>query len=315
MKRFISVILIAITIIACSDSGSKSKSHLKSVVLTIDWVPSPEYYGFFVAKELQLYKKAGLDVEIKYGSGAPVVANQIASGAIPVGTTTSDNILLQIANGGKFYKAIPLLRFNPAVIASLESNPVKKLDELKEKKLGVNKQSSVYQQLLFLDRVGSLDMRLITEFPIGWGGSAQLSSGQVDAILAYTTNVVVDLYVADKKPIEIFFSDHGVHLYGLVLVFANKEKLNSLDLKDSDVKALIDATLEGYKRGADDPLIAVSALKRVEPTIDESKIKIAVKKIGILNKSHESKLELLDNWVEADSITEDVRELAKGLYK
>lgn len=308
---------IFLLLIGCTDQSATNPQKLKPFEVTIDWVPSPEYYGFFVAKEQGFYKEAGLNVEIKHGSGAPVVANQIASGAIYAGTTTSDNLLRQLARGGKFYeqKAEPLLCFNPSVVVSLKNKPISSFSNLDGRILGVNKQSSVYQQLQYLVEKGEVKSKF-TEFPIGWGGVAQINAGQVDAFLAYATNAAVDLSLEKEKDggiEEIYFSKAGVHLYGLVLAFS--DKLPKAITKE-DLDAFVKATKKGYEEGAKDTNKAFKALNKVAPTLKEDKVKKAVEKISALNKDKDkiANFDELDSWVSGDGITPEVKNKAKGLY-
>lgn len=309
----LTLLTICVLLIGCQDS-TESDSSLKPFSITIDWVPSPEYYGFFVAKEQNLYRDAGLDVEINYGSGAPVVANQVATGSIYAGTTTSDNLLNQVARGGAFSKAVPILLFNPSVIASPSSKPVSTLNDLLGTRLGVNKQSSVYQQLRYLLANNSMREGSFSEVPIGWGGPAQLSSGQVDAILAYTTNAVVDLELAGNDISELFFSDYGVELYGLVLVFSNEDRLLASDVSNDDLNAFIEATKTGYKLGGSNPSLAADALTAAEPTLSKEKIIAAVNKISHLNETKAAKFSRLDEWAASSDQMQTARNEALKLY-
>jgi NitT/TauT family transport system substrate-binding protein len=316
MKRHY-IVACVVLLTACSDKSETTENslvHDKKFAVTIDWVPSPEYYGFFVAKRERLYDKAHLDVKINYGSGAPAVANQIAAGSIYAGTTTSDNILRQLARGGSFSTAVPLLRFNPAVICSLEKSPIASLQELVGKTLGVNKQSSVYQQLQYLVASKQIDSGAFKEYPIGWSGSEPLRVGQVDAILAYATNDAIDLLVKGLGPKEIFFSEHGVQLYGTVLVIAAPVVLAKEKIADEDIQKFVEATLEGYRIGGDNPKIAADALIAAEPTLKREKIEAAVARIKELNASRPAVLSKLDDWVIDGDIPTEVRARAKAMY-
>lgn len=312
--------LLLLSIVGCSSNADKSKTskssdELKQFDVTIDWVPSPEYYGFFYAKESGYYKDIGLNVIIHNGSGAPVVANEIAAGAIYAGTTTSDNVLRQVARGAKFYKVKSLLTYNPSVVASLSDSPVKKIQDLNGKILGTNQQSSVYQQLLYLGQIGKISFEKFKEYPIGYGGAMQLKSREVNAILAYTTNVVVDLEKDGIKVNEIYLGDEGVATYGLVLAFGEESKWGKANITIADINNFIDATIRGYLKGADDVGNTIKALKKAEPTLDDQKITLAVKKIQKLNYNVNYPLAALDLWVTDDNITKDVRSKALALYK
>jgi len=319
MKK-IAFILCLFILVSCSQDPKKQEKEnqktRKPFEVTIDWVPSPEYYGFFVAKQEGLYKEIGLDVTIKYGSGAPVVANLIASNSIYAGTTTSDNILRQVAMGGEFYKIFPILNFNPTVLVSLKSNPIGNMTGINNKMIGVNKQSSAYQQFQYIvNNNPKIQKNSIKEFPIGWGGAAQLESNQVDAFLAYATNAAIDLKVKNIEFTEIFFSDQGVHLYGLVLAFASKEAFQANNITEEDVQKFAKATIAGYKLGGENVELAINSLMKAEPTLDKKKIELAVKRIHELNSEKPTDFEKLDEWVSAAEITKGVREKTLLLYK
>jgi len=323
MRRFCFVAILTVLFwSSCSKESDQPKTQeqpraLKKFSVTIDWVPSPEYYGFFYAKERDIYRNAGFDVDINYASGAPVVAAEIASRVIYAGTTTSDNVLRQYARGAKFSEVVPLLPFNPVVIASLAESPIENLEQLNGKTLGTNKQSSVYQQLLAL-----IDKRKITgkfnEYPIGYGGAVQLKNKEVDAILAYTTNVVVDVEIdgTEVKELRLDDKDLAIYTYGLVLVFGPEERLLKSGLTSEDMAAFSDATLEGYKKGAEDLAGAIASLKKVAPTLDEKKLRRAITKIGKeLDAAKEYPSDELDNWVEDPSITPALRKEVTQLYR
>jgi ABC-type nitrate/sulfonate/bicarbonate transport system substrate-binding protein len=287
----------------------------KHFAVRIDWVPSPEYYGFFYAREKGIYAAAGLDVDISYGSGAPAVAKELAVGSIYAGTTTSDNLLREVAGGARCSSATPLLRFNPCVIASLAQSPITTLEGLRGKTIGTNQQSSVYQQFIYVCRKHNLDIKDIKEYPIGYGGAAQLKAHQVDAILAYTTNVVVDLEKEGIEAKEVFLSDNGVVSYGLVLIIADETRLQKESLTLDLARSFARATLAGYERGARDVQGSIAALKSAEPTLDDKKLELAIRKISVLNGKSQFKPVELDRWLEEPKIDETARAKAQALYQ
>lgn len=282
--------------------------------VVIDWVPSPEYYGFFYAKETGIYRSSGLNVDIEHGSGAPSVASRLAAGSIYAGTTTSDNVLRQIARGAIFDSVTPLLEFNPVVIASLSTHPIKTVDSLKGKTIGVNQQSSAYQQFLVVLQKKGISPDGYKEYPIGYGGAAQLKVGEVDAILAYTTNVVIDLEASGSHVEEIRLEDKGNDIcsFGVVLVIAAEQVLNTQSISRETVEKFISATLEGYRRGAEDVVRAVAALQKAEPTLNKEKLTMAIDKIGMLNRRAVCDRSRLDDWV---NVSAAARGTAMSLYR
>lgn len=317
---FMVLIVMLFSCFSCSNSENDRISqngiaNLKKIKMSIDWVPSAEYYGIFYAKEYGIYKKKGYDVEIQYGSGAPSIAAQIATGAIYIGTTTSDNILRQVARGANFKKIFPLMAFNPSSIVSLEKKPVKSPVDLEGITLGVNVQSSVYQQFQYLIDNKIIKSKSFKEFPIGYGGAPQLLNSQVDAFLAYTTNQAVDLELKNTPIHELYFGNLGISTYGLVLAFAEDKYLKQAGINEQDVDHIAEAILEGYQSGGNDIEHSAIALLNAEPTLNRDKIKLAIKKIGVMNRHTAFPPKSIDIWVQDEGITEEIREKTLNLYK
>lgn len=290
-------------------------SPLKHFVVKIDWVPTPEYYGFFYAQDSGIYKEAGLEVEIQNGTGAANVAKELAVGSIYAGTTTSDNVLREMHKGGHFSRGVALLKFNPCVIVSRAEAPIRQPGDLAKKTLGTNQQSSVYQQLKHLIHQGKIADGSFTEFPIGWGGSAQLKAGQVDAFLAYTTNGAVDVELDGGSPVELFFSDYGISTIGVALIIAGDDVLAKAEMDSVTIDKFIKATQAGYARGAEDVRGTIKAMKSAVPTIDERKVEVTVRKIKSLNASRAFALADLDKWIVGDDVTEESRQRMLTLFK
>lgn len=311
-------LLSTLSLQACrgTNEPESGTAELTPFTVRIDWVPSPEYYGFFYAKEEGFYKEVGLEVTISYGSGAPVVAKELATGAAYVGSTTSFSVLQEISHGASFSRVTPIFRFNPAVLASLSDTPIKALAEVKGKTIGVNKQGSEYRQLQFLLKREGIASNTFKEYPIGWGGAAQLVQDEVDGILAYTTNVVVDIELMNKEVNELAFDDLGVHTFGLVVAVASDEVLQRKGIVTEAVDRFLIATLRGYSEGGRDIDGAVAALMRAEPTLNERKLRIAIAKIQRLNEESTVTLQNVDRWlIESRDVTQSDFDKAMSLYK
>ncbi|MCX5792456.1 MAG: ABC transporter substrate-binding protein [Elusimicrobia bacterium] len=308
-------IAIAFGLASCGKSGSSTaSSKLRTIEITIDWLPSAEYYGIFYAKEHGLYAAAGYDVKIITGNGAPLVAAQVATGAALFGTTTSGDILQRLAKGGIFSKAIPLIPVNLATLITQPSSNIEGLDNIKGKRIGVNPQSVVYTQFIYLLKKKMIPLNSFTEIPIGYGGQIPFKTGDIDAFCAYTTNHAVDLSIDGTKFKELNFENLGVESYGLVLVSAGQKSLSAAKLTVDDVNKLAQATLDGYVKGSQDLSGAVDALKKASPTLDATKITAAIKRVAQLRTIMPITPDRVDMWL-GDEISESIRQQAALLYK
>lgn len=326
-RRFAFLVLITSMLLAACEkqrttpvpaTGQQSTANLKKVKFVIDWQPSAEYYGIFFAKEQGRFAAAGFDVDVVYGKGAPAVAAEIGAGQAAIGTTTSDNLVRSVARGGSFSFARPLISFNPAVVISLDSANIKAVEDLRGKTLGTNPESSVYSQ--FLKSVGrpSVEAMGAKEDPtMGYGGIPQLRGKRVDAILGYTTNIVIDLQLSGETINEIFLGDRGVQSYGVVLVATGKEHLTRANLTEQDIASIGDVVAKAYVDGSSSENIdlSVAALKKAEPQLDAKKLQLAIQRIRDLNSKIHYPLGAVDQWVEGADVSRSMREKALSLYK
>ena len=304
---------VILLVIASSSSPVRARSGLK---IKIDWQPSPEYYGLYYARDLGFYRDAGFDVEIVPGSGAPQAAAEIGSGRFVMGTTTSDNILRLMGRKAEFSRLVAVLKFNPSVVVSLKSSGIRHLRDLEGKRLGTNPSASYYTQLLYVLRKPSIAAAgIIEDASIGFGGIRQLRERSIDAMLAYTTNAVVDLQADGIEVEEIFLGREGAESYGVVLAVASANAIRQAGLTDADVDRIIAATLRGYRVGGQDINRSVRILTREDPTIGLRKAELAIAKIGTLNSITAYAPERLDRWVEGVGVTEELRSAVLKLYR
>lgn len=271
-------------LVGCAPSRGRATS------ITIDWVPSAEYYGFFLAKDAGYYLERGLTAAIRHGSGAPAVAAQLASGAITFGTTTSDNLVRALARGANINRAAPILPFNPATLI-IRASSERALHSIRGGTVGVNVQSAAYSQFHKSLELAGIRASEIDEYPVGYGGVEEFISGRIDALVGYTSNHAVDLAMRNVPFQEIGFDELGVSSAGLVLAAAVSESGPEHEVVDS----VFSSSIVGYRHGADDIGSAVSALRQADPTLDPNKLQRAIRKISML--SRQAQVSSWDDWL------------------
>src|SRR3954451_3133893 len=63
------------------------------VKLALNWVPEPEFGGFYAAREGGAYLRQGLDVEIMGGGAGVPVLQMVATGRADFGTVGGDELV------------------------------------------------------------------------------------------------------------------------------------------------------------------------------------------------------------------------------
>lgn len=279
--------------------GCEANRDLAQTVVTIDWVPSAEYYGFFVARAENLFARRNLNVSIRNGTGAPVVAAQLASGAITLGTTTSDNLVRILAKGAKIARAMPILPFNPTTFI-MKPGLAFAPDSLRGKIVGVNVQSAGYRQLhKALSRAG-IRTDSFKEYPIGFGGVDEFASGRLDAFVGYTTNHAVDLALRNVPFEEVRLDQLGISSAGIVLVATREAEA---DLSATKLGHLFSACAEGFAVGAQRLDLAVNSLKTIDASLDSRKLRAAIQKSVRLTK--EDRTQRWDDWLKGEAEVTD----------
>lgn len=314
-KARLILMLSIVMLISCNKTEKSDSQGLKKVEIMIDWMPSAEYYGFYYAKSNGIFKKYGYDVILKNGTGASDVAMQVGMGHVPIGTSTSDNLLRLYSKGAKYSSLRKVFNFNPSSIVTLSNNKISTIKDLKNKKLGVNLNASPYAQferLLTLRKDIPIDISDVAEIPIGYGGAIQLLNKDVDAFLAYTTNQAIDVQLEDEDYKEIYLGDNGIYSYGLVLAFSDMKTLEKHNLTTSDITNITKAVIEGYDKGFSNINSSVECLMKVEPSLNAVKLKEAIIKIGKLNRTVNYPHKQVDLWM--DEISEKTRLEVLSLY-
>lgn len=311
------LLLAALLMFGCSADRDqeRSKASLQPFDITLDWAPNPVFYGFFYAKAAGIYAKHGLDVRLHHSEGSPSVAEKLGTGAIYAGTTTSDNLVRQIAQGAEFSRAVALLSFNPSVVTSLEGSGIFRLRDIEGRVLGTNRKGSTYQQILSLQDQGQIDLSKVEEYPIRFGGAAELLEKRVDAVLGYGPNVLVELEAMGERAEVIFLSSYKIYNYGKVLAFAGPAVLDAAKVTDSVVDKIVVATLEGYRLCPQDVDGCVKALVDSDPTLNADKFSLGIRTIARMTSMAAYPRSELDRWAVTGDVTEDHRTAALALYR
>src|SRR5450755_424995 len=93
--------LALISLVACSACSKKPSVEGSSdgggvgtkVKLALNWVPEPEFGGFYAAREGGAYLRQGLDVDIMGGGAGVPVLQMVATGRADFGTVGGDELV------------------------------------------------------------------------------------------------------------------------------------------------------------------------------------------------------------------------------
>jgi NitT/TauT family transport system substrate-binding protein len=123
------VFALAAFVAACSDQGGSTtetgspssstaapaggNAELKKLTLQLNWVPEPQFGGFYEAAMNGHFKEQGYDVEVQRGIGGDPTIQMVANGTVDYAIAEAEQVILARASG------IPVV----AVYAAFQTSP------------------------------------------------------------------------------------------------------------------------------------------------------------------------------------------------
>ena len=197
------------------------------MTLLLDWFVNPDHAPIIVAREKGFFADQGLQVEVIAPADPSDPPKLIAAGNGDLAISYQPQIHLQVAEG------LPLIRVGTLVstplncLLVLKDGPIKKISDLKGKKVGFSV-AGVEEALLtaILGKHG-LKMSDIELVNVNWSLSPSLMSKQVDAVLGAYRNFELNQMEIEKVPGRCFYvEEEGVPTYDELIYIANTKLMD-----------------------------------------------------------------------------------------
>ena len=197
------------------------------MTLLLDWFVNPDHAPIIVAREKGFFADQGLQVEVIAPAAPSDPPKLIAAGKGDLAISYQPQIHLQVAEG------LPLIRVGTLVstplncLLVLKDGPIKKISDLKGKKVGFSV-AGVEEALLtaILGKHG-LKMSDIELVNVNWSLSPSLMSKQVDAVLGAYRNFELNQMEIEKVPGRCFYvEEEGVPTYDELIYIANTKLMD-----------------------------------------------------------------------------------------
>ena len=202
----------------------------EKMTLLLDWFVNPDHAPIIVAREKGFFADQGLQVEVIAPADPSDPPKLIAAGKGDLAISYQPQIHLQVAEG------LPLIRVGTLVstplncLLVLKDGPIKKISDLKGKKVGFSV-AGVEEALLtaILGKHG-LKMSDIELVNVNWSLSPSLMSKQVDAVLGAYRNFELNQMEIEKVPGRCFYvEEEGVPTYDELIYIANTKLMDKGD--------------------------------------------------------------------------------------
>ena len=214
---------------------------LEPVSFATDWKAQAEQGGFYQAKALGLYEKAGLDVTIRGGGPGVNIPQLLGAGAIDFGMGSNSFIPLNIVRAGVPATAVmAAFQKDPQVLITHPRDDIKSLADMKDKPVMIADASVNAFWVWLKARYGFSD-RQIRKYTFN------LAPFLVNEQAIQQGYVTSEPYtIAEQGGIDpqvFLLSDYGYPSYAAMVLAQNR----LIEEKPEIVQAFVNASIEGWR--------------------------------------------------------------------
>jgi NitT/TauT family transport system substrate-binding protein len=256
----LTVAAISAALPACNDkqtsSGGKGGSSVK---LALDWVPEPEFGGFYAARETGAWKEQNLDVEIQGGGAGVPVVQMVAAGKAEFGISGADEVLSARAKGADVIPIFAVYQKSPQGIMVHASKGAKTMAEALSGGTIAIEPGMAYAA--FLKKKYGFDKVRIVPYD---GGVARFLTDKDFGQQCFATSEALAAKRKGSDPQVFLVADEGFRPYlGVVITRAALWKE-----KPDLVKAFVRGARKGWQGYLANPAPANAVMAKLNTTMD-----------------------------------------------
>jgi NitT/TauT family transport system substrate-binding protein len=249
---------------ATADRTAARQAELTPMALQLNWNPNAEHAPYYLGKKLGFYEEAGIDLEIRPGTGSGNAVKLVGTGDSPFGIALADALVFGRSQGVPALSVAVLLQQNPVVFVSFKEKGIVKPEDVYGKKVALNPQSTGYALWVAYTEAAGLDRSKIEEVNVTTAELPLLISGEVDVTGALVIDEVETL-LADGRELNIIdLADFGIDVYGNTLITSDAFAAEHPD----EAQRFVDASIRSWEYSIDHVDEAVAALTEAVPETD-----------------------------------------------
>jgi len=250
---------------APSDGGASAPA-LSAVKLALNWVPEPEFGGFYAARESGAYARQGLKVEIQGGGAGVPVLQMVATGRADFGTVGADELLTARARGADVVALFAVFQTSPQGIMVHASRKLAKLEEAFRS--GTLALETGLSYVAFLKKKFSWEGVKIVPYD---GGVAHFLAEPSFGQQCYVTSEPIAARQKGSDPVVFLVADAGFNPYTTVVI----TRRELLQKTPALAKAFVTATRAGWREYLDHPEPTNALLGKLNGALDAATLSAA----------------------------------------
>jgi NitT/TauT family transport system substrate-binding protein len=243
--------ILGLALLLAGTSSFINVQQLKTVIFVPHWLPQAQFAGYYVGRDLGIYKKHG--IELKILTGGPNVSSPflLEQGKVDFASVWLSNAIRLKANGVDIVNIAQLIPRSALMLVAKKSSGIKTPKDMNGKKVGLWGGDFQIQPMAFF-RKFNLHVKTVLQ-----GSSINLFFFDgVDVTSAMWYNEYHTILISGLHPDELntfFFSDYGFNfpeegIYCLARFCKTAPET---------CKQFVLATLEGWKYAFEHPEVAI----------------------------------------------------------
>jgi NitT/TauT family transport system substrate-binding protein len=258
LRARLSLVLFALFTVLLGCSKTPDPAGAARIKLALNWVPEPEFGGFYAARDGGAYKKAGLDVEIQGGGAGVPVVQMVAAGQADFGVVGADEVLTARDRGADVIPLFAVYQTSPQGLMVHASRGAKSIPDVLAS--GTLALEPGLPYAAFLKKKHGFDRAKIVPYD---GGVARFVADKDFAQQCFVTSEPIAAKQKGSDPQVFLVADEGFNPYVAVVITRR-----ALFKEQPDrVRAFARATQEGWRTYLDDPAAANAAMGKLNTSM------------------------------------------------
>jgi len=241
-----------------SAAGSGSAPAAKKFSLTLDWVPEPEFGGFYAARDSGAFAKQGLDIDIRprgQGQTWKLVAEKSADFA----TTAADQVLIAREQGADVVAIFATFQTSPNAIMVHKARGFTKIDDVFTTPGTLEAEDVTWLKFL-RGKFPDAKVKLTSNSP----GIATFLAKKDVSKQAFVTSEPIAATTAGSDPQTFLVADAGYNPYTTVVIARGEMVRNDPET----IKKMIVALREGWATYLADPTATNATMGKLNRDMD-----------------------------------------------
>ncbi len=227
--------------------------------LALNWVPEPEFGGFYAAKEGGSFTAEKLDVDIQGGGAGVPVVQMVATGRAEFGIAGADEVLTARSHGADVVALFATYQTSPqAIMAHASRGATGIADLLKDGQIAI--EPGLPYAAFLKKKYGDIKAKVV---PYD-GGVAHFLADKDFAQQCYVASEPLAAKKKGSDPQVFLVADEGFNPYVGVVITSRSLARDKPDV----VKAFVRSVRAGWKEYLADPALANAAMAKLNTSMD-----------------------------------------------